>query len=461
MNRQKIKRSPFRNMANGNTQQQQTLGATPASQQQNAIDTSTSQRTQQPTLSQPDPKEIFGDQIEQRTDRQEQLRNRIEGTTNQIRDLSERQQELEQQAGVPDIQNEVNELNTKIAEEQRARRERSRQIGDNAVSRTQAQSLLNENNREAAAKIADLEIIKNARTNNLERVRDRIDDKIAIETEGLQTELQNLRDFAQRNQNRLTNLQRQSIQTQIENRRKQLERERQSIQRTQEAVAGAVQSGEATREEVQRLSSNDLSRRQKQALARSIQARAVRKQTALERAQKRADIRESRAQLQKTQAEIGQIAAEATPKNDKQEQEKAASILSLVRDLKNDQTFSAAVGPLSSKADPLNVFTGEVNEFEATLEQLQNSLTLGNLDKLSGRLSDKDIDLLARAATSLRRDLPEQEFRKELNRIERTFEDALTDADASTLSVASGLPEEDVNEVEKIFGNKKTSTNKQ
>lgn len=93
---------------------------------------------------------------------------------------------------------------------------------------------------------------------------------------------------------------------------------------------------------------------------------------------------------------------------------KAQEVLSVARSLLNDPKLNSAVGPISSM---LPTVRGETADFEANVNRLKSLLTLENLGLLKGAMSDKDLELLQSAASSLSTKMSEQGFRNELNSI--------------------------------------------
>lgn len=94
--------------------------------------------------------------------------------------------------------------------------------------------------------------------------------------------------------------------------------------------------------------------------------------------------------------------------------QKASSIKTIVNDLLNSPNLSSVVGPLSSK---LPTLTGGSADFESKLNTLKSLLTLDNLGFLKGAMSDKDVELLSSAATSLNKGMSEEGFKNELRNI--------------------------------------------
>lgn len=64
---------------------------------------------------------------------------------------------------------------------------------------------------------------------------------------------------------------------------------------------------------------------------------------------------------------------------------------------------------------------------KAKFDQLKDSLALGNIDKLKGAMSDKDIEFLRNTASSIRLNLPEDQFVAELDAIINRMEGRVLD----------------------------------
>jgi len=101
--------------------------------------------------------------------------------------------------------------------------------------------------------------------------------------------------------------------------------------------------------------------------------------------------------------------------------EKAESALPLVIDLLNSPALGSATGGTSV----LPVLPGtEKANFIAKLDTLKALLTLENMGIMKGVLSDGDMKVITNASTSLKRNMTEGEFKKELGRIKNSFEKA-------------------------------------
>jgi hypothetical protein len=96
-------------------------------------------------------------------------------------------------------------------------------------------------------------------------------------------------------------------------------------------------------------------------------------------------------------------------------QTEAARAYSLTDSLLNNKSLSAAVGPLDSR---LPTFRSGTADFEADIKELENLLTLGNLNRMTGVLSESDIRILANAASGLSSSGSEERTRAKLQEIQ-------------------------------------------
>jgi hypothetical protein len=78
--------------------------------------------------------------------------------------------------------------------------------------------------------------------------------------------------------------------------------------------------------------------------------------------------------------------------------------------------------------------------FKAKFDQFRDSMTLENLDKLTGTISDSDIAFLRNATTSLSLSTSEKEFKNELARLRKGYQRILGEGGSST----GGIPQQQV-----------------
>lgn len=136
------------------------------------------------------------------------------------------------------------------------------------------------------------------------------------------------------------------------------------------------------------------------------------------------------AQIRKLDAETGKIGAEtnATSSTDTK-RTTAQSAYDIIQELKTGAGKSGAVGAGLGKfinaITPGDIQTGtEAAGYKTKIEQLKNTLALGNLDKLKGPMSDKDIEFVRNIVTSLSPSMSETQFDSELQKLEKKFVDS-------------------------------------
>lgn len=88
--------------------------------------------------------------------------------------------------------------------------------------------------------------------------------------------------------------------------------------------------------------------------------------------------------------------------------------------MSNDDGLEGATGPISGR---LPSFRESTTSFEADLKELENLLTLGNLGRMSGVLSESDIRILANAASGISTTASEGRMREKLGQIQARLAD--------------------------------------
>lgn len=104
-------------------------------------------------------------------------------------------------------------------------------------------------------------------------------------------------------------------------------------------------------------------------------------------------------QAQETAAATGQTKVEEQQTRDDMVKSEAARILALTQNLLgNTEGLAGATGPFSSM---MPSFKEQTVDFEANVKELQDLLTMSNLGRMTGVLSESDIKLIANAASGL------------------------------------------------------------
>jgi len=139
-----------------------------------------------------------------------------------------------------------------------------------------------------------------------------------------------------------------------------------------------------------------------------------------ERAKLKTEELKQQQTAQKLEAEKAAKEAESTKKV-----QSANNALRLVRELNSPDSLDRLSG-ISGKLP--SVAGSKASADEAKLQQLQSLLTLENLSMLSGVLTDKDMEILRSAATSLQPGMNKDLMRQELVRIESMLNDRIGSA---------------------------------
>jgi len=151
------------------------------------------------------------------------------------------------------------------------------------------------------------------------------------------------------------------------------------------------------------------------------------------------------AAAQRAQAEAEQSTRAATNRQ-QLENEEALQALSLTESLIDNPNLKSAVGSIQGQYIP-SLRAGTVDA-EVKLGELKNLLTLGNLGRMTGVLTDRDIELLASAASGLDIRMSDAAVVAKLNEIKsrlvmRLKEKGLIRNDYGTPGVVTGQVQRD------------------
>lgn len=252
-----------------------------------------------------------------------------------------------------------------------------------------------------------------------------------------------------------------------------------TIEELKTNIANAMVNG-ATQSEIAQLNSATLPDDQKLALAQSIIARGAGEMRSLDIANKRSSIAANYASIDlaerkfqyeqqkdalelelETLREQGVITEEQAANQRKVDQ--ALQLKDLVSQIKGHAGFNLSVGSVGERLVGLeggvagqlfNYLSGQGEGFDALYDQLTENLTLSNLDKMSGVLTDRDIQVLRSAATRLRKTTTEQEFLGVLDEMERTFQRSVDEFGITPQQARFyfGVDDDTLSEVDAIFG---------
>lgn len=114
-----------------------------------------------------------------------------------------------------------------------------------------------------------------------------------------------------------------------------------------------------------------------------------------------------------------------------QKVEKAQSVINDIDSILNNKNLSKAIGPKSS-AIPEILRSGERNDVDAAIDQLVDSIAIENLGLLKGAMSDKDVEFIRNASTGLKKNMSEEGFKAQLQKLKTKFEEIKTKANQAS-----------------------------
>jgi hypothetical protein len=126
-------------------------------------------------------------------------------------------------------------------------------------------------------------------------------------------------------------------------------------------------------------------------------------------------------EAQRQQAESAQKSA-ATLEQQSMQNAEVLRAYELANKLASDPNIGAIFGTVSSRTPTLKASSGDL---EVALDELKNLLTMGNLGRMSGVLSQSDIELIASAASGLDLRMSDEAAKQKLNQITRRLETKL------------------------------------
>jgi hypothetical protein len=150
--------------------------------------------------------------------------------------------------------------------------------------------------------------------------------------------------------------------------------------------------------------------------------------------------------------------------------ESALRLKDLSSQIRGHAGFNLSVGSVGSRLVSLtegglvgqmyNYLSGQGEGFDGLYDQLTESLTLDNLDKMSGVLTDRDIQVLRDAGTRLRKTTTETEFLGVLDEMDSIFQRTIDETGITTEQARFyfGADDETMMEVDNIYNDSAQST---
>lgn len=198
---------------------------------------------------------------------------------------------------------------------------------------------------------------------------------------------------------------------------------------------------------------NDLSESEKMQIQQNFRLQEIDYENNLQSVQSQAQMAQQQAQAQPWVTAIanGQRTIDDVPKElqsavltsmqqtgvvDKQTQDKivqATTRLDLMNEIFNSNLGLTVGSGLQNVLGSAAGFVFGQPEVKAKINQLIESITVGELEKMSGPLTDEDINVLRRAATALNRSGSEEAFKRELITMGQVIADATIKSPVATM----------------------------
>lgn len=143
--------------------------------------------------------------VQQADAQRRNLFQRVVGGLRSLAQLPEEQLEMEEDAGIPELQTQLTDITNEISQTQlRFRRQREALENQPGLTLAQRNARLADVSRKQNAELADLAVIQQAQANNLNTAQSIVDRKIDLMTQQQQAQLQTLQFFYQENKEQLT-----------------------------------------------------------------------------------------------------------------------------------------------------------------------------------------------------------------------------------------------------------------
>lgn len=359
-----------------------------------------------------------------------------------ITGLMKARPELEEKAGIPGLREETAEIASQIeARELSIRRQIERKQKEVGLTKAQVDAQVRDIQRRGASELADLSIVLNAKTRRMDALQTSIDRRISLELEPLKLRLQFEEMFYQQNYESLNTKERNLFEArkvemdQIYNERLQDKQAVGEIMK-QAALFGASPQimGEIanSRNELEALvaSGNALGagfQMEREAMDMQRESMEFNQSMAVQELNlKRQMYADS---LRQRQEEAMRAIEEELIAEDEENESKAEAMLAIKQTLTGLDThpgMSSAVGFGTKKSliGSIPFVSGEAisgtarKDFEVQTTRLSNMFLVDNLDKMTGVLTDKDLEVLRSEGTTINDfDQSEESWLKEYQRI--------------------------------------------
>lgn len=319
-----------------------------------------------------------------------------------------KEREYAEELGATRSRQEYKKYSDELTREKRNLENEVRRLEENPEGMSVAglRSTIDDIERKSLQKQADLAILGNMALGNYNEALSIAKDKVDSELKPLTRQLEYLKEVRDANKDLLTTSQKAKLNSLYSDVERQKNKEEERLTKGNEMIINAIQSGASstTINNAKNILNN----------GGNIATIAGTLGDFSLSPDERIALKIKKAQLD----ELNQKAIETTGTNIKPEDtvkiETFTDIARLAGELKNMEGKSVAVG---STAVLSRIPGTKAFNYRQKVDQLVNTLAAGNLDKLKGAMSDKDIVFLQKINTSLDLGMTEKAFDQELDRI--------------------------------------------
>ena len=392
--------------------------------------------------------------------------------------------QADQDAGVFEADSALQDINNELRTEQLGRRRSVEALQGQGNLKGTTQSQVNNINRESYSKQADMAIVQLAAQGRFNSASALADRKANAMFEQEQNQIDAAKITYEDYKDLYNKAERREFETALTDRTNRVQAEKEQMQAVQKLAIDALNGGAPQSLVSEMMKSKTL------ADASALGGQFV---GALDREQQRASIAQSRSSIAanyasidlaerkfnyeqqkdaldaelKTMVDAGSLTEEAAAKQ--KDVESALRLKDLVGQIRGHAGFNLSVGSIGSRiigfeggaaGQLYNFLSGQGQGFDALYDQLTNTMTLDNLNLMSGVLTDKDIEILSGAATRLRKTTTEAEFLNTLSEIEGNLDRSVEEVGITPEQARFyyGADEETMMEVDNIWGDPAQST---
>ena len=323
-----------------------------------------------------------------------------------------KEREYAEELGATKSRQEYKKYSDKLTQEKRALETETRRLEENPEGMSVAglRSTIADVERKSLQKQADLAILGNMALGNYNEALSIAKDKVASELKPLTRQLEYIKEVRETNKDLLTTSQKAKLNQLYADVERTKNKEEDRLTKGNEMIINAIQSGAPSSvvESAKGILNNggDVN---KIASALGLFSLSPDEQIAL---------KIKKAQLAELNQKIATTTGGVVKPEDTTKIETYTDIARLASELKGMGGKSIAVGPTAILS---RVPGTQAYNFRQKTDQLVNTLAAGNLDKLKGAMSDKDIIFLQKINTSLDLGMTEKAFNQELDRIYNTI----------------------------------------